>query len=260
MKAVVKVDIIDGKCVVIYSDGSEQELYEYPSDEGGGGDVSLMDEKLISHNGVYSASSDGYDGYKKVNVNVVAPAPILKRIELTNNGLFKASDYYAYGFEQVTVNVPTSGGGITDGTVINNWDFTQSRFDTILGQNVILANGATYSSDGVLIGTQQSNATFGVWCPNMSYEFEFGDMEKTFTTGHGRFIMYGQQTGLIYNSAGYWGFYDTYSIMETKYMMKAPAKSLANPARQIFQLCFLQNRPFSGISPRLHLSTILSIR
>lgn len=40
MKAVAKVDIVDGKCVVTYSDGSEQELYEYPSDEGGGGTTS----------------------------------------------------------------------------------------------------------------------------------------------------------------------------------------------------------------------------
>ena len=114
MKAVVKVDIVDGKCVVIYSDGSEQELYEYPSDEGGGGDVSLMDEKLISQNGVYSASSDGYDGYKKVNVKVVAPAPILKRINVTENGVYKASDYNAYGFEQVVVDVPTGGVTISD--------------------------------------------------------------------------------------------------------------------------------------------------
>lgn len=121
MKAVVKVDIVDGKCVVIYSDGSEQELYEYPSDEGGSGSVSLMDEKLISHNGEYSASSDGYDGYKKVNVNVVEPAPTLIRKILTENGVYKASDYDAYGFEQVTVNV-SSGGGVDFTDAISSYE------------------------------------------------------------------------------------------------------------------------------------------
>lgn len=116
-------------------------------------------------------------------------------------------------------------GGITDGTVINNWDFTQSRYDSVLGKNVILDNGATYSSDGVLIGTQSSNATFGVWCQNMSYEFEIGNMTKTFTTGHGRFIMYDKLKGLVYNSSNYWGYYnggwirvsdDAYDIFSNK--------------------------------------------
>lgn len=121
MKAVVKVDIVDGKCVVIYSDGSEQELYEYPSDEGGGGGASLMDEKLISHNGEYSASSDGYDGYKKVNVNVVAPAPTLIRKNITENGVYKASEENADGFDQVTVNV-SAGGGIDLTNAIGSYE------------------------------------------------------------------------------------------------------------------------------------------
>lgn len=109
MKAVVKVDIVDGKCVVIYSDGSEQELYEYPSDEGGGGgSASLLDEKLITHNGEYSASSDGYDGYKKVNVNVVAPAPELMVKEITSNGTYNADDDHVYGYAKVIVNVQGS--------------------------------------------------------------------------------------------------------------------------------------------------------
>lgn len=44
MKAVVKVDIVNGKCVVIFSDGSVQEMYEYPSDESGGGSgITLLD-------------------------------------------------------------------------------------------------------------------------------------------------------------------------------------------------------------------------
>ena len=113
MKAVVKVDIIDGKCVVIYSDGSEQELYEYPSDEGGGGGA-VLGTKHITSNGIYNASSDNLDGYSSVSVAVSTPAPILKRIEVTDNGVYKASDYNAYGFEQVTVNVSSGNIDLTD--------------------------------------------------------------------------------------------------------------------------------------------------
>ena len=42
--------------------------------------------------------------------------------------------------------------------------------------------------------------------------------------------------------------------------MQTPPRSLRNPARQIFHVFFLQNAPFSGIAPRLHRSTIRSIR
>lgn len=142
MKAVVKVDIVDGKCVVIYSDGSEQELYEYPSDEGGGS-ASLMDEKLISQNGVYSASNDGYDGYKKVNVNVVAPAPILKRITATENGQYDASDYNAYGFDRVTVNVPEGGGGIS----VSDWlKGVQPTGDIVFNGGTTLTPALSYNT------------------------------------------------------------------------------------------------------------------
>ena len=113
MKAVVKVDIVDGKCVVIYSDGSEQELYEYPSDEGGGGGA-VLGTKHITHNGIYNASSDNLDGYSSVSVAVSAPAPVLKVKEITGNGTYNASNDNADGYARVIVDVPTSGGdGIT---------------------------------------------------------------------------------------------------------------------------------------------------
>ena len=48
--------------------------------------------------------------------------------------------------------------------------------------------------------------------------------------------------------------------MNTPNMTHAPIRSLTNPAMQIFHVCFLQKAPFSGISPRLHLRTIRSIR
>lgn len=110
MKAVVKVDIVDGKCVVIYSDGSEQELYDYPSDEGGGGGA-ILGTKHITHNGIYNASDDNLDGYSSVSVAVTTPAPVLKVKEITENGTYNASNDNADGYARVIVNVPTSGGG-----------------------------------------------------------------------------------------------------------------------------------------------------
>lgn len=120
MKAVVKVDIVDGKCVVIYSDGSEQELYEYPSDEGGDGGA-VLGTKHITSNGIYNASSDNLDGYSSVSVAVSAPAPVLKRKTITENGVYKASDDNAYGFEQVTVNV-SSGSAVDFTDAISSYE------------------------------------------------------------------------------------------------------------------------------------------
>lgn len=143
MKAVVKVDIVDGKCVVIYSDGSEQELYDYPSDEGGGGDVSLMDEKLISQNGEYSASSDGYDGYKKVNVNVVAPLPTLGVKQIVDNGTYTADDDGWYGYARVIVNVPSGGTGVS----VEDWlNRSQPTGDIVFNAGTTLAPALSYNT------------------------------------------------------------------------------------------------------------------
>lgn len=71
MKAVAKFDIINGKAVVVFTDGSEQEMYEFPSDEGGGGGTQpVLGTKNIINNGIYNAEDDGYDGYSSVNVSV----------------------------------------------------------------------------------------------------------------------------------------------------------------------------------------------
>lgn len=121
MKAVVKVDIVNGKCVVIYSDGSEQELYEYPSDEGGGGGEAVLGTKNITANGVYNASADNLDGYSSVSVAVSTPAPVLKRKTITENGVYKASDDNADGFEQVTVNV-SSGSAVDFTDAISSYE------------------------------------------------------------------------------------------------------------------------------------------
>lgn len=110
MKAVVKVDIVDGKCVVIYSDGSEQELYEYPSGEGGGGGA-VLGTKHITHNGIYNASSDNLDGYSSVSVAVSTPSPIMGVKEITSNGTYDASQDDVEGYYRVIVDV--EGGGET---------------------------------------------------------------------------------------------------------------------------------------------------
>lgn len=110
MKAVVKVDIVDGKCVVIYSDGSEQELYEYPSDEGGGGGA-VLGTKNITSNGSYTARNDGYDGFSKVTVNVptgITPTGT-KQISIITNGT-SIEDVTNYANAEINVNVPAVTG------------------------------------------------------------------------------------------------------------------------------------------------------
>lgn len=121
MKAVVKVDIVDGKCVVIYSDGSEQELYEYPSDEGGGGGEAVLGTKNITSNGSYTARNDGYDGYSKVTVNVptgITPTGT-KQISIIANGT-SIEDVTNYANAEINVNVPSITGydlnAIAEGT------------------------------------------------------------------------------------------------------------------------------------------------
>lgn len=142
MKAVVKVDIVDGKCVVIYSDGSEQELYEYPSDEGGDGGA-VLGTKHITSNGIYNASSDNLDGYSSVSVAVSAPSPIIKRKEITSNGTYYAYDDNCDGYGIVTVDVPSGGSGIS----VEDWlKRAQPTGDIVYNGDTTLTPALSYNT------------------------------------------------------------------------------------------------------------------
>jgi len=58
---------------------------------------------LVAENGVYQVTA-GVDGFNPVTVNV--PSPVLINKEIEENGIFNASDDNANGYKRVIVNVP----------------------------------------------------------------------------------------------------------------------------------------------------------
>ena len=79
----------------------------------GGG--SSLGTKSITSNGTYNASSDGYDGYSQVTVNVsggVTPTGT-KQISITENGT-TTEDVTSYANAEITVNVSGASGWDAD--------------------------------------------------------------------------------------------------------------------------------------------------
>lgn len=84
---------------------------------GGGG---TLGTKSITSNGTYNASSDGYDGYSQVSVNVsggVTPTGT-KQISITENGT-TTEDVTNYASAEITVNVSGGSGGISVDDLLN---------------------------------------------------------------------------------------------------------------------------------------------
>lgn len=74
---------------------------------GGGGGGSTLIDKTITAAGVYKATDDNADGYKKVTVTLP-----LGTKNISANGTFPASAENLAGFSTVVVNVPqTISGG-----------------------------------------------------------------------------------------------------------------------------------------------------
>lgn len=72
----------------------------------GSGSAVLINNKDITENGVYKASDDDADGYKKVTVSVPTSTLVTKNI--TQNGTYNASSDNADGYSSVNVSVPIS--------------------------------------------------------------------------------------------------------------------------------------------------------
>ena len=64
---------------------------------GGGGDEPVLIDKSIDANGVYKASDDSADGYKKVTVSVpssgITPSGTKS---ITENGMYDVTTFYSF--------------------------------------------------------------------------------------------------------------------------------------------------------------------
>lgn len=74
--------------------------------------ASTLGTKTITSNGTYNASSDSYDGYSKVTVNV--PVNTLTTKSIQSNGVYKATSDGYDGYSLVTVSVPTTSYSSSD--------------------------------------------------------------------------------------------------------------------------------------------------
>ena len=92
-------------------------------------------------------------------------------------------------------------------TLTNSWDLTDSLTDSIGSKTITLSN-ATRTSSGLTIGGANHRATIPIkFEENKTYEFDIASMTKSYSSGHGRFIMTSSDVGLIWRSNGYWAFY-----------------------------------------------------
>ena len=126
----------------------------------------------------------------------------------------------SYGGKTTTftvTGVDESGGdtGETTGNLLYNWDFTNSLTDSVSGQTATLS-GATQDSDGLHIASASDYTLLGDIIGsgnNRTLEVEFGTVEDSGFTGHGRMITMGNSEtnfdrGFIYHSTGAWAYYN----------------------------------------------------
>lgn len=111
------MDVLSGKLTIssggnvvlidktIVTNGEYKALYDH-ADGYKNVTVALpLGTKSITQNGTYNASSENYQGYSSVNVNV---QPTLGTKSITVNGTYNASSDNVDGFSQVIVNVDTA--------------------------------------------------------------------------------------------------------------------------------------------------------
>lgn len=185
MKAVNSVDIVDGKCVVTYSDGSEQELYDYPSDDGGGGTTSgvssvngmtgdvVIPTATTSVNGLMSKTDKGNldivrGQVSNLNSAITQATEEISQVTGETRNLFNLDNLYVGYAWNGSVNttracayIPILGG---EKYIISFPSETASRFDAItVFEKVNISDTANLYLSGISTGftrTASASAKF----------------------------------------------------------------------------------------------------
>ena len=169
-----------------FPDGAEVAV-EKREVSGGGAEPIELQDKTFTENGVYTAD-DGYDGFNKVIVDVVAE---LQDKIITENGTYTPDAGYD-GFGSVTVDVASSGGGGVSGT---GWVPFAEDGVTCTGEEVTIPAKGSYdlrfdyvnSDNDMLLITMNGVVFVAVKTEGAAYEYT--------VYGHDNFLVKGSSKG-----------------------------------------------------------------
>lgn len=121
----------------------------------------------------------------------------------------------SYGGETDTFTVTVSRPG---GPALYDWDFTQSLVDSVGSVEAQISSQATRDSSGLHFEQGNACCVLGnVFPPGRTMEIDVASMEKTYTSGHGAFIMFNDSSsaspsgscnqGVIFRNTNVWAIY-----------------------------------------------------
>lgn len=180
----------------------------------------ILGTKSITENGIYSAQSEGLEGFTDVTVDVQAK---LGTKEITANGTYKASDDSVDGFSTVDVNVTPN---LSEKTITAMGIYKASD-DSVTGYSsvsVMPSEGeyhplvVQYINSGVFYPTDSSATTQSAVCTLCIFPV---------SAGHTYFLFLGSKTGTCFRAA----YFSTNPIDSTSNVTgTAIGSDLENPA------------------------------
>ena len=130
-----------------------------------------------------------------------------------NDNLYIGSSYFSSQgtfYNMVISGIRVYNNPDSTSKYICNYDLTQSLYSKIISSHQIICNDIY--EEGVGIHISKSS---GYCYTNESYlgvgktiEIDISSMHKTYSSGHGRFIMRDSESGFIYRSSGQWEVYN----------------------------------------------------